>query len=306
VSQRFGFIGLGAMGAPMASRLLRQGHELVVHDVRPEAVARLTTIGAKAAASPADVASSTSTVFASLPTPQIVEQVVCGPNGVLEGKGAGIFVDFSTSGPQTAQRIFAAAANRRVTALDAPVSGGAIGAQNGTLSIMLSGPLAAAQAVKEPLLGLAKKVFYMGERPGMGQMMKLVNNLLSATSFAAGCEGMALGVKAGLDPELMLQVLNASTGRSNATEDKIPRAVVSRSFDLNFGLALSLKDIKLCIEAADDFGVPMWSGNAIKQLYQFALSESGATADMSAVARCYEEWSGVQIEKGAQPVPTLD
>jgi len=292
-----GFIGLGTMGLPMARRLLAQGIRLVVHDLDEQRCAELARAGAQVAASPAEVADQASIVLASLPTPWAVEQVALSASGLVHGKVSRIFVDLSTAGPQTAQKVADALAVRGITAVDAPVSGGAAGAQHGTLTMMASGPQEAVNEVRELLQMLGKKIFYVGARAGMGQMMKLINNLLSATALAASCEGLALGARAGLDPRVMLDVLNASTGRNSATEDKIPRAILSRSFDLGFSLQLSFKDIDLCIRSAEALGVPMWSGNHVRQFYLSALAMGGT--DMADVARCFETWAGAEIASTA-------
>src|SRR5205085_4468478 len=138
----------------------------------------------------------------------------------------------------------------------------------GTLAVMTSGPQAECDRLA-PILAAMGKVFYIGSEPGMGQMMKLINNLLSATATAATSEAMVLGVKAGLDPQVMIDVINAGSGRNTATEDKFTRAIFPRSFDFGFALGLMTKDVKLCIDEAEALGVPMWIGSAVKQLWQY-------------------------------------
>ncbi len=191
--------------------------------------------GAEKAASPADVASRAEIVLASLPMPDIVRAVALGENGVAHGKRARLFVDLSTTGPRMAKIIAAGLAERGITAIDAPVSGGIAGATKGTLAVMVSGPPADCERLK-PLLQAIGKYFYIGAEPGMGQMMKLINNLLSATATAATSEAVVLGVKAGLDPYVMIDVINSGSGRTTASEDKFPKSILPRSFDFGFAL----------------------------------------------------------------------
>ena len=240
-----GFIGLGNMGFHMARRLVEAGHQLVVNDTRPQAVARLTDMGAQAAASPAEIADRVETVIASLPTPDIVHAVATGPGGVIEGQRVRRFIDTSTTGSAMAKRIFARLAERDIVQIDSPVSGGVTGAAKGTLAVMASGPRQEVSLV-EPVLAVFGKVFFIGEQPGDGQTMKLANNFLSATAMAATAEAMVMGVKAGLDPRVMLDVINAGTGRNTATEHKFPKIVLPRTFDLGFTNGLMIKDVKLC------------------------------------------------------------
>src|SRR6516162_7280552 len=177
-----GFIGLGNMGAHMARRLLEAGHRVVVYDTRQEAIGNLAVRGAVAARSPAEVADAAETVMVSLPTPDVVLAVAAGPGGVIEGKRVRRFVDLSTTGAVMAQRIFELLRARDIVQIDSPVSGGVRGAEKGTLAVMVSGPRADVTAV-EPALKAIGAIFVLGERPGLGQTMKLVNNVLSAAAM---------------------------------------------------------------------------------------------------------------------------
>jgi 3-hydroxyisobutyrate dehydrogenase-like beta-hydroxyacid dehydrogenase len=232
--------------------------------------------------------------MASLPTPDIVLAVATGPSGVIEGKRVRRFIDLSTTGAATAQRIFALLAARNIVQIDSPVSGGVRGAEKGTLAVMVSGPRAEIAAV-EPALAVIGKVFVLGERPGLGQTMKLVNNVLSATAMAATSEAMVTGVKAGLDPQLMLEVINAGTGRNTATEDKFIKAILPGTFDLGFAAALMLKDIKLFLAERQALGVPTDVIEAVARLFQIACDECGPDADLSAVVQPIEQRAGVKV-----------
>jgi len=297
-----GFVGLGTMGFHMARRLIEAGHIIVVYDSRPEAVARLTALGAAAATSPKDVADRVETVMVSLPSLEAVWAVAAGAHGVIEGKTVRRFVDLSTSGARMAQKIAEALKPKNIVQIDCPVSGGPGGAERGTLAVMVSGPAADIELLK-PVLGVFGKVFVIGDRPGMAQTMKLANNLLSATAMAATSEAMVMGVKAGLDPSVMIEVINAGSGLNTASRDKFPRAVLPRSFDYGFTNALMYKDVKLCLDEAEGMGVPMWVGSMVRQLFQLANTQQGPDADFTTVVKCVEQWAGVEVKARTAKAP---
>jgi 3-hydroxyisobutyrate dehydrogenase-like beta-hydroxyacid dehydrogenase len=289
-----GFIGLGNMGAPMARRLVEAGHHLTVYDTRQELIGNLTALGAVAARSPAEVADAAETVMASLPTPDIVLAVATGPRGVIEGKRVRRFVDLSTTGAVMAQRIFAQLAARNIVQIDSPVSGGVSGAEKGTLAVMASGPRADVEAI-EPALSVIGKVFFIGERPGAGQTMKLVNNVLSATAVAATSEAMVTGAKAGLDPRIMLDVINAGSGRNTASADKFPRCVLPGTFDVGFTVGLMAKDVKLFLSESTALGVPTQVIEAVARLLQITCDELGSDTDLTSVVRPVEKRAGAEV-----------
>ena len=289
-----GFIGLGTMGFHMSRRLIEAGHRLVVYDTRPEAIARLTALGAAAAGSPKDVADRVETVMASLPSLDAVWEVAAGKDGVLEGSKVRRFVDLSTSGARMAVRISEAFAPKKIVQVDSPVSGGPGGAEKGTLAVMVSGPPSDIELLR-PALSVFGKVFVIGERPGMAQTMKLANNLLSATAMAATSEVMVMGVKAGLDPAVMIEVINAGSGMNTASRDKFPRAILPGTFDYGFTNGLMYKDVRLCLDEAEGMGVPMWVGSMVRQMFQLATTQQGADADFTTIVKCVEEWAGVEV-----------
>src|SRR6266700_2222032 len=209
--KQLGFIGVGTMGHHMARRLLEAGYNLIIHDTNETAMQRLEQRGAKRAASPADVASQCETILVSLPTPDVVKAVAYGKNGVIEGRKAKVFVDLSTTGSDAAREVAAALAQKGITAVDAPVSGGPTGAEKGTLAMMIAAPRAIADELR-PVIEVLGKFFYIGAEPGLGQTMKVINNLMSATAQLITAEAMGMGVKAGLDPTAMLSVINAGSG----------------------------------------------------------------------------------------------
>ncbi|HWM45781.1 MAG TPA: NAD(P)-dependent oxidoreductase [Xanthobacteraceae bacterium] len=289
-----GFVGVGRMGFHMVRRLIEAGHRLVVHDTSTEALARVEALGASRAASPADVADQVETVLASLPTPDVVLAVTTGPGGISEGKRVRRFVDLSTTGAQMAARTAELLRARGIAQVDSPVSGGVGGAEKGTLAVMVSGP-AADVAMVEPALAVIGRVFKVGDRPGAAQTMKLINNYLSATAMAATAEAMVMGVKAGLDPLLMLDVINAGSGRNTASQDKYPRAVVTGTFDFGFATGLMLKDVRLCLDEAAALGVPHDIMTAVGRAWQTTQDEIGADKDFTTVIKPLERRAGVQV-----------
>jgi 3-hydroxyisobutyrate dehydrogenase-like beta-hydroxyacid dehydrogenase len=292
--QRLGFIGTGRMGGLMAARLIAAGHALTVCDGSDAAVAPLVSAGARRAKTAADVAGEADIVLASLPTPDVVRTVALGPNGVIEGSRAKTFIDLSTTGPRVAAAVSAGLAAKGITAVDAPVSGGMAGAKNGTLAVMVSGPRASYDAL-EPILKVFGKLFFIGEKAGAAQTMKLVNNLLAACSLAITCEGMVMGAKAGLDAKTMIDVLNVSSGRSSATQDKFPRAILPRSFDSGFATGLSHKDVRLCLDEAEALGVPMIVGSAVRQVLAITSALYGPDSDFTSMVKCGEQWAGTEV-----------
>jgi 3-hydroxyisobutyrate dehydrogenase-like beta-hydroxyacid dehydrogenase len=289
-----GFIGLGRMGVPMARRLLEAGHGLVVYDVEPEPVRRLEQMGASAAASAHEVGDRAETVLLSLPSPAIVESVTTGSGGVAQGSAVRCIVDLSTTGATVSKRVATALGEKSIRHLDSPVSGGVGGAEKGTLAVMVSGPAGEFERLK-PVLSVFGKLFLVGEKAGLAQTMKLVNNLLSATALAASSEAMVMGVKAGLDPAVMLDVINSGTGANSATRDKFPKAILPGTFDAGFATELMYKDVSLCLSEAEALEVPMPVASAVRQLWQLARARIGGDKDFTTIVQLIEEWSGVEV-----------
>jgi 3-hydroxyisobutyrate dehydrogenase-like beta-hydroxyacid dehydrogenase len=289
-----GFIGLGNMGAPMARRLIEAGHKLVVYDTRNDAVAPFVALGAQLASSPQDVADRVDTVMASLPSLQVSEKVATGEGGVIHGKRIKRFIDLSTTGATVAAKIAAELAKKNIVQIDSPVSGGVGGATKGTLAVMVSGPQAEIDRVKDAL-GVFGKVFVIGDKPGMAQTMKLANNFLSATAMVATTEAVAMGVKAGLDAAVMIDVINAGSGRSRASDQKYPQAILPRTFNYGFGTALMLKDVRLCFEEAEALDVPNAVMRAVLDQWETTNQEYGGDSDFTAIVKMIEKRAGVII-----------
>src|SRR4029077_4194107 len=281
-------------------RLIEASHQLVVFDQRNEAVDKLVALGAQAASSPRDVADRAETVLASLPSLQASLEVAAGKDGVIEGKRIRRFVDLSTVGSQMAVRIHDLLAKRSLVQLDSPVSGGVGGAEKGTLAVMVSGPHADFEAIK-PALDVIGKVFFIGEKPGSGQTMKLANNYLSATAMVATSEAVVMGVKAGLDPKVMIDVINAGSGLNTASRDKFPRAVLPRSFDVGCATGLMVKDVRLCLDEMRSMGLSMEVAEAVGRLWEGVNKEVGPDSDFTSAIKPIEKAAGVEVR--AKPAP---
>jgi len=288
-----GFVGTGRMGGPMAGRLLDAGYSLSVYDMQSEATKPLVARGARLAKSPAEVASSADIVLTSLPTPDIVKAVALGPDGIIAGNRASIVIDLSTTGPGAA-KLIAEGFKPRTTLVDAPVSGGVKGAVNGTLAVMVSCPKATYERV-EPILKNFGKLFYTGDKPGTAQTAKLANNLMAAAALVITSEAVAMGVKGGVDAKVLIDIINASSGRNSASEDKFPRAVLPGTFDFGFTTGLSYKDVRLCVDEAEAMGVPMVCGSVVRQMLAITNAKYGPSSDFTSIAKVLEEWAGVEM-----------
>jgi 3-hydroxyisobutyrate dehydrogenase-like beta-hydroxyacid dehydrogenase len=294
MSEPIGFIGLGNMGWPMMERLLAAGFAVVAFDVREDVLAKAVTLGASRADSVRDVADRTESVLASLPTPQVSESVVA---DVAAGSRVRRFVDLSTVGGGAAQRNHAALAAQGIAALDSPVSGGMHGAQAGTLAIMVSGPRGEFDSLTSIFEVLGRAIF-VSEQPGAAQTMKLINNLMAATTLAATAEVMVMGVKAGLSADVMIDVLNAGSGGTHASRDKFPRAVLPRTFDYGFATGLMAKDVRLYLEEATTLGLPVEMAETVQRIWEQTLRAEGPESDFTSVIKPMEKTAGVIVEGG--------
>lgn len=296
MGERVGFIGVGQMGAPMAERLLAAGYEVAVHDVSAAAMQPFKALGAIMAGSPREAALGATTVFACLPSPEVSLAVALGADGIGEIPGLEVYVETSTIGFSTVQRIAAGLAERGVGMLDAPVSGGPRGARAGTLAAIVAGDGALFERTRPLFEAIAKRVFYVGDKPGLGQMTKLANNMISAAGMAAASEAAVMAVKAGVDPTALIDAINASTGRNSATEDKFPKSILPRTFDYGGKLSIMYKDVKLCLDEARALEVPMWVGNSVVQLWFQAMVEGRGQDDYTTIIKMIEGWAGVTVD----------
>ena len=297
-----GFIGLGHMGFPMATRLLEAGNRLVVYDTRDNVMQRIAASGAQATSAPKDVADRVQTILASLPSVQASVDVAAGSDGVIAGSKVERFVDLSTTGSPTAQQISEQLRERGIEMLDCPVSGGVHGATGGTLAMMVSGPGPAFDAVSGILETLGRPIF-VSEKPGAAQTMKLVNNMMAATALAATAEAVVMGVKGGLDARVMIDVLNAGSGGTHASRDKFPRAVLPRTFDYGFATGLMVKDVRLYLEEARALGLPTHIADAVAALWENTLEAEGPESDFTSVIKPIEAAAGVIVKGDSGDVP---
>ena len=289
-----GFIGLGNMGFPMACRLIQEQHDVIAFDTRSEALERVVALGALPASSAKEVADRAETVLASLPTPDASLQVSTGAAGVIEGSRVRRYVDLSTVGSQMATRIHDLLADRNIATLDCPVSGGVGGAEKGALALMVSGPRDEFDVIRTALEALGRPL-YVGDKPGSAQTMKLANNILAANVLAATAEVVVMGVKAGLDPDVMIEVLNAGSGGTSASRDKFPRSILPRTFDYGFATGLMVKDVRLYLDEARALGVPADVAETVARLWETAAQEQGADSDFTAVIKPFEQAAGVTV-----------
>ena len=291
---KIGFLGLGQMGAPMAERLFGPDILLHVHDPRPEAMASFVARGARAFASPRALADEAEIIFACLPSAEISQTVAFGADGIIHGKAVRIHAEMSTIGTKAVQRIFQQLEDRHIGFVDTPISGGPPGARAGTLAMMAAGKAALVEEIEPLLLKIGRKVFRLGEQVGAAQLMKLVNNMLVAANMVTAFEAFALGAKGGLDADMMVDVVNAGTGRSYVSE-QIMECILSRRFGYGATIDVLDKDVSLGLEEAKSLNVPMWGLEQTSRVWRFAASQGAGARDMSELATFMEAWAGTEI-----------
>jgi len=299
-----GFIGLGVMGAPMATHLARAGHRLTLHDADPavaRALAQALGGAAQAVDTPAALAPRCDIVITMLPNGQVVQQVVQGDQGLLQGLKPGtLLLDTSSAEPWLTQATAAALAACGVAMVDAPVSGAQWGAQEAKLVFMVGGA-AADVARARPLLDVMGRAVHHVGALGAGHAMKCINNLITSITFSATMEGLVIGKRYGLDPAAMVEVLNESTGGSWITQNHIRQRVLSRSFDDPFKLELMLKDMGIALELGREAQLPLPLSGLGLQLWRAAALAAGPGASVSELARWVEQQAGTAVTPGAEP-----
>ena len=292
---KVGFIGLGNMGNPMATNLVNAGHELVVHDLRREAATNLLEMGATWADTPKEAVPGRDVVFTSLPVPRDVEAVVLGENGILEGASSEtVYMDLSTNSPTAIRRIHDICAEKGVTVLDAPVSGGTYGAAAATLAVMVGGDKSVYDRMKPTLDAIGSHVVYCGPI-GNGMVCKICNNLLSMGIGVLMTEALTMGVKAGVDLATLADVIANSTGGNKRLTDKFPRFLFKGNFEPGFATALAAKDVRLATDLGREYGIPMELSNLVDQRHVEAMFRGWGPEDSDAVSKIQEEKSGVQL-----------
>lgn len=297
-----GFIGLGVMGAPMATHLARAGHRLTLLDRNTTAATQLAqTLNARVADSPAAVAAASDLIVTMLPDGQVVQQVVCGEQGVVQGLRPGaLLLDTSSAEPWLTLQTGQALAERGATMVDAPVSGAAWGAAEASLVFMVGGAPADVERVRPLLQAMGRSVHHLGGL-GAGHAMKCLNNCITAMTFAATTEALVAGKRYGLDPAAMVDVLNESTGGSWITRTHYHQRVFNRAFDDPFKLALMLKDVGIALQLAQQTASPMPMAGLGQQLWRMADQAAGPGASVSELVRWVESLSGTPLTPGAEP-----
>jgi 2-hydroxy-3-oxopropionate reductase len=291
-----GFIGLGIMGRPMASRLLEAGYPLVVHDINPDPVEALAALGAERADSAKDVASRAQVIITMLPDTPDVTDVVFGAAGLLEGIQPGAtYIDMSTVSPSVAVRIGRAAAEAGFEALDAPVSGGDVGAQQGTLSIMVGGRAAVFEAMRPILDVMGKNVVLCGEN-GAGQIVKACNQILVGITIAGVSEALTLGAKAGVDPAKIVQVLGGGLARCGVLENRGMR-MVAGDFEPGFRCRLHYKDMRIAVAAGQDYDVPLAVTAIVHEMFKEMVTSGRGDYDHSGLLSLVEDRAAVKARK---------
>ncbi len=284
---KVGYIGLGLMGKPMAKNILKAGFPLVVHNRSRAKVNELVSEGAIGAATPAEVASQVDIVFTNLPDSPDVEQVVLGDQGIKQGGNPGlIFVDNSTIKPAVSRSIAASLSENGILALDAPVSGGDIGAINGTLTIMVGGPKIALEKVMPVLEAIGKKITHIGDS-GSGQIAKAANQIMVAAQMVALGELLIFAQKAGADPEKVVEAIRGGAAQC-WTLDVKPSRLFSGNRQPGFKASMQAKDLNIVIETAREYGIPLPSCAIDQQLYQSMLQNNMGDLDNSAILSIFE------------------
>jgi 3-hydroxyisobutyrate dehydrogenase-like beta-hydroxyacid dehydrogenase len=293
--ETIGFIGLGNMGAPMAGRLLAAGYPLVVHDARASAGESFRARGARWADTPAAVASATRTIITIVPSSREVRLVFEGPAGLLSTLVSGaLCLEMTTADPSATRELAPKVEAKGAHLIDAPVSGGVRGATEGTLAIMVGGPAELLERARPVLEAMGKHIFHAGP-VGTGHAIKLVNNMCSAGILALTIEAVAVAAKAGVDPARAVEIIQASSGRSHASDYKFPRFILNGAFDAGFAIRLMLKDVDGYARLAQEGGVPSMVGRVASEIYRLAVARGMADLDHTAVAQLIEEWAGIEL-----------
>jgi 2-hydroxy-3-oxopropionate reductase len=291
---RVGYIGLGLMGSGMARNLMKAGHSLVVHNRSRAIVDEFASEGATPATTPREVAEQSDFVFTNLPDSPDVELVALGPDGVIEGAREGmIFIDNSTIKPETTRKIAQTFAEVGVMSLDAPVSGGDIGARDGTLSIMVGGPQEAFDKTLPLFEAMGQTITRVGES-GAGQIAKVANQTVVAGTMIAMCEALVIAQKAGVDPEAVVQAISRGAAQCWALDTKPPK-LFKRDHAPGFKAYMQAKDLKIVIDTARTYNAAMPLTAVAHQLYEAMIGMGNGELDNSAIITVLEALAGTQV-----------
>ncbi|MEE2969843.1 MAG: NAD(P)-dependent oxidoreductase [Pseudomonadota bacterium] len=292
-----GFVGLGNMGGALVRRLLLS-RKLRAFDINPDAVQAGADKGADTAASPAELAANSDVVLTCLPTSKEVRSVIFGDEGLVDGLARGnVVVDMTTGDPAETRSMAAELAERGIEMIDAPVSGGPMGADAGTIAIMVGGSDELFVRLRPVFEDISPNVFHAGG-VGAGHTIKLVNNLTSAGNRAVAMEAITLAAKNGLNPRTAMEIMQKGSGRSFMTEVVFPNFILTDKIEQGFTLGLMHKDVSLAVKMGDDSNTPLKLGNITRQILQTAIDEMGPDADLNTLIRLYENAANVTVSKG--------
>ena len=296
MKRKIAFIGLGAMGNHMAKNLIKAGYDLTVYDINPKPVEELVSLGAKKAKSCAETAKAGEVVITMLPADDEVKAAILGPEGVLEGAKAGtVLIDMSSIAPHTSKYVASEARKKGLKFLDAPVSGGTTGAEKGTLTIMVGGDKALLDEHMEIVRTMGKTIYHVGE-VGMGETVKMVNQMLVGINLAGIAEAFVMGTKLGVAPEVLYKIIRASSGNSFLLEHRVPNYIFTGNFTQpGFAVDLLRKDLGLALESAKVDKVPLFLTGQAYQYYTRATAEGLGKKDMSSLIELLEKTAGVQV-----------
>lgn len=298
-SEKIGFLGLGAIGQPIAARLSGGNHKLIVYDVRVEALESFRGI-AEAAESPQAVGDQARIVFGCLASEGAHRDALLGPRGLILGTRVRIYVNLGTIGSRPVRELAQALEARQIVTIDAPITGGVGRARDGTLTTIAAGSRKAFDEVAPLMQRYASKIVRLEAGIGSAQVMKIVNNAVSLANLAAACEALIVGAKAGLDPVTMLDVLNSGSGQNSATLMKIPRDVLTGNFNFGGSLAIVMKDYKAFFEEARALGIDPSIAQAVLKTYAAAVDLASESGDVTEVIRPMEIAAGVEFRQVAE------
>lgn len=302
MTKKIGFVGLGTMGRPMALNLLKAGFQVTVCGHKNMApIKELDTSGAHVVGTPREVAMASEVVITCLPDSPQVEQVITGSDGILAGSQAGlVIIDTSTISPQIAQALASLTAQKGCVLLDAPMSGGEVGAIAGKLTFMIGGDRAAMESCQDVFMAMGQKTYYAGG-PGNGQVVKLCNNLMLGINLVGVCEAFALGVKAGVDASVLAEIVQASSGGSAVIERYFPKTIAKNQYKAGFRLKLMAKDMNLALASAKQLGIPSLVGVTAGQVFDMVKNMGRGDEDFAVIATFYQDIGGVVIGTPDEP-----
>lgn len=298
MAEKIGFIGLGTMGKPMATNLLKKGFSLVVRDINPVPVRELATLGAKEGKTPGEIARQSTVVITMLFDDSVVKEVALGKNGIMDGLASNsVYIDMSTISPSTGALLSREAGKKRAAFLSAPVTRGPRAAREGTLTIMVGGKKEVFKRCLPVFKAMGEKIYHVGERPDMGHVFKLVNNFLSATHGAIAAEAMAFGVKAGADPEKLFQVISDGSGNSYMFQLRVANMLAGNKDVLTLPIEGLFKDLEAVTSYAREITIPLLFPVIAQQIHLDGMAHGLGKKDPSAFSELYEQRYNIRIRK---------